>query len=64
VWLPVPKGHTSETFADLLLEKVNVAVAPGNGFGTFGEGYIRVGLLVDEDRLIEAINRIEKLQLF
>ncbi|MFF2752764.1 pyridoxal phosphate-dependent aminotransferase [Psychrobacillus sp. NPDC058041] len=63
-WLPVPNGHTSETFSDLLLEKVNVAVAPGNGFGTFGEGYIRVGLLVDEDRLIEAINRIEKLQLF
>ncbi|QFF98776.1 pyridoxal phosphate-dependent aminotransferase [Psychrobacillus glaciei] len=63
-WLPVAKGYTSEEFADLLLEKVDVAVAAGNGFGTYGEGYIRVGLLVDEDRLVEAINRIEKLQLF
>lgn len=63
-WLSVPQGYTSETFADLLLEKANVAVAPGNGFGTFGEGYIRVGLLVDEERLKEAINRIDKLQLF
>lgn len=63
-WLPVPKGFTSQQFADLLLDKVDVAVAAGNGFGEFGEGYIRVGLLVSEDRLREAIRRIEKLGLF
>jgi len=63
-WLPVAKGYTSETFADLLLEKADVAVAAGIGFGSFGEGYVRVGLLVDEDRLKEAIARIEKLNLF
>src|SRR5690606_38903198 len=53
-WLPVPKGYTSESFADLLLERVHVAVAPGNGFGEHGEGYVRVGLLTDESRLAEA----------
>ncbi len=63
-WLPVPNGYTSEEFADLLLEKADVAVAAGNGFGKHGEGYVRVGLLVDEDRLVEAVERIEKLQLF
>lgn len=63
-WLPVAKGYSSQEFADLLLEKADVAVAPGNGFGSFGEGYVRVGLLVDEVRLVEAINRIEKLNLF
>lgn len=63
-WLPVPKGFTSQQFADLLLDKVDVAVAAGNGFGEFGEGYIRVGLLVSEDRLREAVRRIEKLGLF
>ena len=63
-WLPVAKGYTSETFADLLLEKADVVVAAGIGFGSFGEGYVRVGLLVDEDRLKEAIARIEKLNLF
>ncbi|TQR16213.1 pyridoxal phosphate-dependent aminotransferase [Psychrobacillus vulpis] len=63
-WLPVAKGYTSEEFADLLLEKADVAVAAGNGFGTYGEGYVRVGLLVDEDRLKEAVARIEKLNLF
>lgn len=63
-WLPVPVGYTSEQFADLLLEKADIAVAAGNGFGQYGEGYIRVGLLVSEERLREAIHRIEQLQLF
>lgn len=63
-WLPVAPGYTSEQFADLLLEKANVAVAAGNGFGLYGEGYVRVGLLVEEDRLREAIQRIDKLALF
>ncbi|MCM3400109.1 pyridoxal phosphate-dependent aminotransferase [Oceanobacillus profundus] len=63
-WLPVPDGFTSETFADFLLEKADVAVAAGNGFGSFGEGYIRIGLLVEEQRIKEAIQRIEKLNIF
>ncbi|QOY35470.1 pyridoxal phosphate-dependent aminotransferase [Anaerobacillus isosaccharinicus] len=63
-WLPVPKGYTSEEFADLLLEKARVVVAPGNGFGQYGEGYVRVGLLSDEKLLVEAAKRIEELHIF
>lgn len=63
-WLPVPKGYTSETFADLLLNQAHVAVAPGIGFGEHGEGYVRVGLLTSEERLKEAAERIGRLQLF
>lgn len=63
-WLKVPEGFTSEEFADLLLEKAHVAVASGIGFGEYGEGYVRVGLLVSEERLKEAIRRIEKLGVF
>lgn len=63
-WLPVPAGYTSVSFADLLLEKAHVAVAPGIGFGEFGDRYVRVGLLTDEERLVEAANRIKKLNLF
>jgi aminotransferase len=63
-WLPVPAGFTSERFADFLLDKADVAVAAGRGFGEYGEGYVRVGLLVDEELLMEAVNRIEKLELF
>ncbi|WP_438296358.1 pyridoxal phosphate-dependent aminotransferase [Sporosarcina sp. FA15] len=63
-WLSVPVGYTSESFAKLLLDKADIAVAPGHAFGQFGEGYIRVGLLVDENRIVEAISRIEKLGIF
>ena len=62
--MPVPRGYTSEQFADVLLDKAAVAVAPGNGFGKGGEGYVRVGLLIDEPRFTEACERIGKLGLF
>ena len=63
-WLPVAPGYTSQAFADLLLDQADVAVAAGNGFGEYGEGYVRIGLLVDEERMREAVKRIEKLKLF
>ncbi len=63
-WLPVPKPFTSVEFADILLEKAHVVVAPGIGFGEYGEGYVRVGLLTDEKRLREAAERIGNLGLF
>ncbi|WP_458123051.1 aminotransferase class I/II-fold pyridoxal phosphate-dependent enzyme [Paenibacillus sp. Z3-2] len=63
-WLPVPAGYTSASFADLLLREAKVAVAPGIGFGSHGEGYVRAGLLSDENRLCEAVERIGKLNLF
>ncbi|WP_153010987.1 aminotransferase class I/II-fold pyridoxal phosphate-dependent enzyme, partial [Limosilactobacillus equigenerosi] len=63
-WMPVPDGYTSESFADLLLEQAGVAVAPGNGFGDHGEGYVRIGLLMEPERLVEAVQRIGKLHLF
>lgn len=63
-WLKVPKGFTSESFADYLLTHAHVAVAAGNGFGEFGEGYVRVGLLTSEERLEEAVERIRTLKLF
>ena len=63
-WLPVPKGWTSIEFVNHLLKHADISVAAGSGFGKSGEGFVRVGLLVDEERLAEAIRRIEKLNLF
>ncbi|MCM3090292.1 pyridoxal phosphate-dependent aminotransferase [Cytobacillus sp. AMY 15.2] len=63
-WLKVPESFTSEEFSEYLLEKAHIAVAPGNGFGPFGEGFVRVGLLTSEERLREAVERIQKLSLF
>lgn len=63
-WLPVPQGFTSASFADLLLEKAHIVVAPGVGFGQHGEGYVRLGLLSNEERLREAMQRIAQLGIF
>ncbi|MCD4839016.1 pyridoxal phosphate-dependent aminotransferase [Neobacillus sedimentimangrovi] len=63
-WLKVPQGFTSEEFANFLLEKAHIIVAPGIGFGTYGEGYVRVGLLSSEERLKEAVRRISSLEIF
>ncbi|MBO1004887.1 pyridoxal phosphate-dependent aminotransferase [Pseudogracilibacillus auburnensis] len=63
-WFPVPNGYTSAEFAKLLLEEAHVVVASGDGFGTLGEGYVRLGLLDSEERLREAAERIGKLGLF
>ncbi|TVP81056.1 MAG: aminotransferase class I/II-fold pyridoxal phosphate-dependent enzyme, partial [Alkalicoccus sp.] len=62
--LPVPEGWTSEEFADMLLEKAHVVTAPGSGFGTHGEGFLRTALLAPEERLKEAAERIGKLGIF
>ncbi|BCV24736.1 LL-diaminopimelate aminotransferase [Gelria sp. Kuro-4] len=60
VWAPVPAGYTSKEFAALLLEQAGVNVAPGNGYGEQGEGFFRIALTVDEDRLAEAVKRLRQ----
>lgn len=60
VWAKVPARYTSATFAKALLEKADIVVTPGNGFGDHGEGYIRMALTVDKRRIKEALGRIEK----
>ncbi len=59
VWLKVPASYSSESFADDLLEKVGLFVAPGIGFGSHGEGYVRIGLNNSEETLKEALRRFE-----
>jgi LL-diaminopimelate aminotransferase len=58
VWVPVPEGETSTGFADRLLDVAGVFVAPGNGYGERGEGYVRFSLTVPDDRLAEAMDRL------
>jgi L-glutamine---4-(methylsulfanyl)-2-oxobutanoate aminotransferase len=62
-WLPVPKGFDSVSFSDYLLDNAHVVMAAGKGFGVHGEGYVRVGLLVDEPRIEEMIDRLRGLPL-
>jgi len=61
LWIKVPENGSSFDFARTLLEKCGIVVTPGVGFGPSGEGYIRVALTVDEERLKEALDRLEKV---
>ncbi|HHW15257.1 MAG TPA: LL-diaminopimelate aminotransferase [Firmicutes bacterium] len=60
VWAPCPAGLTSTAFATLLLEKAGVVVTPGVGYGQYGEGYFRISLCVEVDRIREAFSRMER----
>lgn len=59
-WVPVPKGADSRGFAKLLLQRCDIVVTPGIGFGRYGEGYIRFALTVSKERIQEAIERLKK----
>lgn len=59
IWVPVPSGYSSSEFANLLLDKCGIMVPPGNGYGASGEGYIRIALTIPDERLQEAMQRIQ-----
>jgi len=61
VWVPVPEGDTSASFADRLLDEAGVFVAPGSGYGVRGEGFVRFSLTVPDDRLAEAMDRLARI---
>ena len=60
LWVPVPQGMTSLEFTNRLFEKTAVVVASGTAYGCYGEGFVRISLTVPDDRLSEAMRRIEK----
>ena len=61
LWVPVPGGEGSESFARRALEQQGVIVLPGAALGAGGEGFFRVALTVGEDRLAEAAGRLSRL---
>jgi len=61
LWVEVPRGDTSVGFASLLLTEAGIVTTPGNGFGTAGEGYVRMALTVDRERIREAVERMSRL---
>lgn len=64
VWQAIPEPWKSRMstmdFAMMLLEKGNVAVSPGSGFGPAGEGYLRMSLVENENRLRQAVRQIKQ----
>jgi LL-diaminopimelate aminotransferase len=61
VWVGVPKGFTAMKFTMHLLDRAGIVTTPGSGFGKSGQGYIRMALTVPNDRLMEAVGRMERL---
>ncbi|TAK32098.1 MAG: LL-diaminopimelate aminotransferase [Chloroflexota bacterium] len=62
VWAHVPAGYTSLSFATKLLDEADVVVTPGTGYGPSGEGYVRLSITLADDRLEEAVARLNKLR--
>ena len=62
-WTPVPERFAhmgSNEFAKLMLQEAHVAVAPGNGFGEYGEGFVRIALVENEQRIRQAARSVRK----
>ena len=62
-WAPIPeqfKEAGSMLFSKLLIEEAGVAVAPGVGFGEYGEGFVRIGLVENEHRIRQAARNVKK----
>jgi len=62
VWARTPKGFSSTETAGKILDEVGVVCTPGVGFGPSGEGYVRFALSVEEDRMMEAVERMKKIK--
>ncbi|MFH1390664.1 MAG: LL-diaminopimelate aminotransferase [Candidatus Margulisiibacteriota bacterium] len=62
-WVPVPKGETSASFTEKLLDKCGILVVPGSGYGTAGEGYVRFAITLPKERIVEAIERLAKAKI-
>ncbi|GLI08035.1 aminotransferase [Paenibacillus tyrfis] len=58
IWAPIPEGWTSRQISREMLYSAGVVVIPGDAFGKEGEGYVRIALVQEEDRLQEAVRRI------
>lgn len=62
VWAPVPAGYASAAaYCEHVLEAAAVVISPGGAYGASGEGFFRISLTTPDDRLVEAVERISKL---
>jgi alanine-synthesizing transaminase len=62
-WVPIPEKYKalgSVEFSKLLIERADVAVSPGTGFGEYGEGFVRIALVENEHRIRQAARNIKR----
>jgi len=62
VWTRIPKSYKSSIeFAKSVLDRADIVITPGVGFGSSGEGYVRMALTVSKERMHEAVERLKKI---
>lgn len=64
IWAKVPSGYTSTDFTYELIDKAGVVVTPGIAFGNEGEGYVRIALVQNTEKINLAINKIHGSGIF
>jgi len=62
IWARVHAGYSSVESVEKLLEEAGILSTPGNALGPSGEGYVRFSLTVDEEKIKEAVDRLEKIE--
>ena len=60
MWVPVPRGETSSSFTEKLLERCGILVVPGSGYGPYGEGFVRFAITLPKERISEAVKRMKQ----
>ncbi len=62
IWAPVPEGFESAAaYCEHVLEQAAVVISPGGAYGRSGEGFFRISLTTPDDRLLEAVQRLQQL---
>ena len=64
LWVPCTQGMSSTDFALNVLQQTGVVVTPGNAFGVAGEGYVRISLIAECDRLAEVLRRFKQSRIY
>ncbi len=63
LWVKIPEGFTSDEFYKYILHKANIALTPGTLFGDKGEGFVRIVMSANAEKLNEAFDKIEKANI-
>ena len=63
LWVECPVGMGSTDFALTVLQQTGVVLTPGNAFGSAGEGYVRISLIAECDRLQEVLHRFKQANI-
>ena len=63
VWTRIPEGFTSAEFTALLLDEADIVVTPGNGYGEYGEGYIRLSLTINDEDMEKGLAKLSEWRI-